>query len=929
MNLNFLKCDKIEEMERLKNSRETQVIVVLHSNFYLNLYYLEENLDMKCFFTNKFLFPINLVEKFCLGLNKTYSKDLPLIALISNSIIKNNQIQFSKNDYLLKIYSIKSKRVVHTLRFKKQIISFVSKLNNFAVSFSDFSIKIYENDKMINIFTIKPQNCYLMSPISPKSEFEKFQENEIVNNTKFFDVSDNFIIYYNDVENLKLLGNYKKTSCNPDEQKPMSPVNKTYSLGSVTMDAFHGKIQVILGLNKLKDWSINQVRDFSNLKKAYSLKNNNELESAKNGCFINLKDLSDVSGEEIKKIFVPFFNEGISIIKFFHASKYFIVGNKNSQIFYIYELYPATNLKNNKTFEYHHRIVYSFYRGLTNASINNIEWSSCKNFLTISSHKGTIHIYYLPKIDCQVFDNHSNFNYRTFQEIYQNVAQAVKIEKIRFGNFFNNNIFFKTYAKILTNFRIEVESLPSELRENLVNSRSERYVNYPILLSLSDNEPVLNLFIIYKEKSLNKEHLQKNDNSNPMKVKEKLVSNHIVSCFKKLSFNLNITNPKIEVEPNYLELIKKTKMLDLSHSIKKAKKLKEQIELETTEKNYAPIQINPLFNFNTYKAKKIEITIQSKFHKKSIDILNNNSNSGSHDHNSNPKISQNSIFQVCSKFDNNESFSQYENQGNYLRNSVTNNNNVTGKRISVISKNENENSQENYPDFQSHKITDLKRKSINNNFSHNNNSNQVQKRNNLTSYYIRKGKTNVSRMRTYSNYEEIENPYNSSINDLIVSEKLLCQDLEYYPKQFKNEKKINAIKSDSIYDNFIYQPKLIIQPNLFFGNNRLPYAKLNSSISDKSSSKDNSLCTINQTTDLSANYGNLQNNNVMKSIHQNMSEVDSSNMNHNSFFRSKENFLENQIKIAMETNIIENFKTNEAQVKIFNEYKIDENYLGK
>ncbi len=120
--------------------------------------------------------------------------------------------------------------------------------------------------------------------------------------------------------------------------------------------------------------------------------------------------------------------------------------------------------------------------------------------------------------------------------------------------------------------------------------------------------------------------------------------------------------------------------------------------------------------------------------------------------------------------------------------------------------------------------------------------------------------------------------------------------LRILSKQFKNEKK-NAIKLDSLYDNFIYQPKLIIKPNLFFGGNKLPYAKLNSSISDKSSSKDNSLCSINQTTDLSSNYGNQQNNNMMKSIHPNISEVDSSNMNHNCFFRSKENLLENQINL--------------------------------
>ena len=48
-----------------------------------------------------------------------------------------------------------------------------------------------------------------------------------------------------------------------------------------------------------------------------------------------------------------------------------------------------------------------------------------------------------------------------------------------------------------------------------------------------------------------------------------------------------------------------------------------------------------------------------------------------------------------------------------------------------------------------------------------------------------------------------------------------------------------------------------------------------------------------------------------------------------SFFKERENFIENQIKLAMETNIIENFKINEAQVKIYNEYKIDDNYLTK
>ena len=82
MNLNCLFYDNVEELEKNNNSIENKVIIILHSNFNLNIYYLEEELELKCFFTNKFLFPINFVDKFNLGINKTYTKELPLVALI-------------------------------------------------------------------------------------------------------------------------------------------------------------------------------------------------------------------------------------------------------------------------------------------------------------------------------------------------------------------------------------------------------------------------------------------------------------------------------------------------------------------------------------------------------------------------------------------------------------------------------------------------------------------------------------------------------------------------------------------------------------------------------------------------------------------------------------------------------------------------------
>jgi hypothetical protein len=240
MNLSYLKCDKIEEMEKISSSKENQVLILLHSNFFLNLYFFDEFLELRCFYSNKFLFPISNIEKFNLGVGKTYSKDLPLIALISNSIIQNNQVQFSKNDFSCKIYSIKNKKVVHNLRFKKEITNFISKINHFAISFSDFCIKIFENDKMMNIFTIKPQNISKF-PVSPnrKSPLEGVRH-DINNNCKHFDISDNFIIYYNDFEKLQLIEKIKEQYHSIDLKTYSPTPQKPYTIGNMTLDAFNG-----------------------------------------------------------------------------------------------------------------------------------------------------------------------------------------------------------------------------------------------------------------------------------------------------------------------------------------------------------------------------------------------------------------------------------------------------------------------------------------------------------------------------------------------------------------------------------------------------------------------------------------------------------------------------------------------------------------
>ena len=139
-----------------------------------------------------------------------------------------------------------------------------------------------------------------------------------------------------------------------------------------------------------------------NINPLHILKNNNKkiyADSEKPKFYLNYSSYN---------INIPFFNEGISNLKFLHNGKYFIVGNKNSQMFYIYENFPSSNLKyeNEKPAKkniFQNKIVYSIFRGITKGTINNIDLSTCGEFLVISSNKGTFHIFSIPKKNSQIF----------------------------------------------------------------------------------------------------------------------------------------------------------------------------------------------------------------------------------------------------------------------------------------------------------------------------------------------------------------------------------------------------------------------------------------------------------------------------------------------------------------------------------------------
>lgn len=211
-----------------QNLKEFNVLYIVHSKMNLNIYHITDDLEIKCFMSLKFNFPVCSVNSFKLQLNTSYSKELPIIAIISNNLNNSNnqmklidketQIIMQKNESFLKLYSIKSKRIIHSLRFKKKILEFNSTKNYFAISFADGNIKLYDS-KMVNFIKILTiENKLKLSKSFKECDKKKSENSYYLFSIPIFDITDTYIISYvcnNDKRNLK---NYFKSNNNIHSQ---------------------------------------------------------------------------------------------------------------------------------------------------------------------------------------------------------------------------------------------------------------------------------------------------------------------------------------------------------------------------------------------------------------------------------------------------------------------------------------------------------------------------------------------------------------------------------------------------------------------------------------------------------------------------------------------------------------------------------------
>ena len=89
LNLNLLKLNDLKEIENNNSDyefyfKEYNVLYLVYSKCYLNIYYLNDDLEFLCFFNQKFNFTIDKVGSILTSMNIFCSEKVPLIGIITN-----------------------------------------------------------------------------------------------------------------------------------------------------------------------------------------------------------------------------------------------------------------------------------------------------------------------------------------------------------------------------------------------------------------------------------------------------------------------------------------------------------------------------------------------------------------------------------------------------------------------------------------------------------------------------------------------------------------------------------------------------------------------------------------------------------------------------------------------------------------------------
>ena len=531
---------------------------------------------------------------------KLFEKNSPVIAIISNSeqynentigfysILNQKELKIIKKKYPISsiIFStiyfgvgcVHGKIYIHSninldLIFKitQDLITKVGEIKDIfgptqtSVFFQKNLKSLEKEEQKINIENEK-NNTHSTIYLEKKSGFNKKQHEH---HNVLFDINNNCIVY--EIIKIKKV----KKEENILENKPRESIFESIIKGT----SKH--------ISKFTEWSMNSFQNMNQLRKSYAISPDNVQKSTSSKLYLNIFNLN--SYDENNKYYphqllLPYFNEKIGFIKL--VDLYLIVGNRENQMFYIFQYFSPSNNKytpQNQNSNLTFKLIFSIWRGYQGGCISNFNISRDKQFCVLTSKKGNNHIYYLPKRENQIieklyfpsYSNKEDTGYEKWNDILNNnIINVEEIEKICHDNYKDpeHSLFYSDFLEI-EQFHLD-NNVTDDVKNKIKNLNKNNYTNLiyngRYFLILNDN--FIYFYMIFNNNSIIK--------------------------LKKIELKLN-------EEPGLIELNRGNINKGLFHNFNKAfieKKIEETFDNESTNLSFfSTLQLNPLFSFNNLK----------------------------------------------------------------------------------------------------------------------------------------------------------------------------------------------------------------------------------------------------------------------------------------------------------------------------------------
>ena len=537
--------------------------------------------------------PVNYISLF--------DKDSPVISIISNSE------QYNEN--LISFYSILNLKELKIMKKKYPITSVSFGTIYLGIGCNHGKIYIHDNNNLDLIFKISQNSIIKISGNKNKAfssaatslilTKKKSKENKEVdeireayennNQSLLFELRNNGYRkkqegYYNvlfDINNNCIV--YEITKDKKSKKEEDSYQNKPQQ--SIFESLIKGTSK---NLSKFTEWSFTSLQNMNQLRKSYTISSNENIKkstSSKLVLSIFNFNYSPINNKYISnQLLLPYFNEKVGFIKL--TDLHLIVGNRENQMFYIFQYYSQTNSKyplNKEESKNTYKLIYSIWRGYSGGPLSSFDISKDKRFCIITSKKGTNHIFYLPKRENQLIEiiNYPSYsnkedtgNEKLNEILNMKIINVEEIDKLVHNNY-NDNEHSLFYSQLIEISQLHIENnFPDDINEKLKELNKNKYTNlinngrYFVIL----NDNFVYFYMIF-------------DNNSILKIKKmqlKLIEEEII-------FEQNKRN------------ISKNKYYNCSKS-NNLKDIEESFDNESTNLTYfSTIQLNPLFSFHNLK----------------------------------------------------------------------------------------------------------------------------------------------------------------------------------------------------------------------------------------------------------------------------------------------------------------------------------------